>query len=109
MKEKLFKEYPAVKCQKGSGAVFGYQLPHGKWVYHNLTSIQSSRLRDLIQLGLLAAKQTKRSSPKLAISCDIAEKSIAVAGDVLEACEEYYLNMTTIYGRFTMIAAINYG
>ena len=63
----------------------------------------------LIQLGLLAAKQTKRSSPKLAISCDIAEKSIAVAGDVLEACEEYYLNMTTIYGRFTMIAAINYG
>ena len=48
LKENLFKENPAVKFQKGSGAVFGHQLLHGKWVYHNLTSIQSSRLRDLI-------------------------------------------------------------
>ena len=37
-----------MKYSKGSGSVFGHQLPNGEWVYHNLTSIQSSRLRDAI-------------------------------------------------------------
>ena len=48
LKERLFKENPAMKYSKGSGSVFGHQLPNGEWVYHNLTSIQSSRLRDAI-------------------------------------------------------------
>ena len=37
-----------MKFSKGSGSVFGHHLPNGEWRYHNLTSIQSSRLRDLI-------------------------------------------------------------
>ena len=37
-----------MKYSKGSGSVFGHHLPNGEWRYHNLTSIQSSRLRDLI-------------------------------------------------------------
>ena len=41
----------------------------------------------------------KLSSPRLDLKCDVSLKQIAVAGDILEICEEYYLNMLTIYGR----------
>ena len=52
------------------------------------------------------AKQAAKSSPRLDLKCDIQMKEIAVAGDILEVCSEYYLDMITIYGRFTMIAAL---
>ena len=34
-------------------------------------------------------------------------KEIAVAGDILELCEECYLNMLTIYGQFTVVNHLN--
>ena len=46
-----------------------------------------------------------KSLPRLDLKCEIAMKEIAVAGDILEVCSEYYLNMITIYGRFTMISS----
>jgi len=49
----------------------------------------------------------KLSSPRLDLKCDVSLKQIAVAGDILEICEEYYLNMLTIYGRFTVISHLH--
>ena len=37
----------------------------------------------------------------------VSTKEIAVAGDILEICEEYYLNMLTIYGILTVINHLN--
>ena len=33
-------------------------------------------------------------------------KEIAVAGDILEVCQEYHLDMITIYGRFAMMSSL---
>ena len=49
LKDYLFKENGDAKYSKGSGAVFGHQLPNGKWLYHNLSSTQSSKLRELLR------------------------------------------------------------
>ena len=49
LKEHLFKENTNAKYSKGEGAVFGHQLPNGKWLYHNLSSTQCSRLRDKLR------------------------------------------------------------
>ena len=53
-----------------------------------------------------AAKQVAKSSPRLDLKCEISMKEIAVAGDVLEVCQECCLNMITIYGRFTMMSSL---
>ena len=44
----LFKEHSGAKYEGYAGTVYGHQIPNGKWSYHSLPSIQSSRLHDLI-------------------------------------------------------------
>merc|ERR1711991_1179118 len=47
------------------------------------------------------AKQISNTAPTIRLSCEVQQKEIAVCGDILEVCDEYYLNMITVYGRFT--------
>ena len=49
LKEHLFKEDANEKHSTGNGAVFGRQLPNGRWLHHSLSSTQRSRLRDKLQ------------------------------------------------------------
>ena len=53
------------------------------------------------------AKQISNTAPRLHLNCQISQKEIAVCGDVLEICDVYYLNMITMYGRFTMISMLD--
>ena len=53
------------------------------------------------------AKQISNTAPRLHLNCQISQKEIAVCGDVLEICDVYYLNMITMYGRFTMISMLS--
>ena len=54
-----------------------------------------------------SAKQISNTPPRLRLNCQISQKELAVCGDVLEICDVYYLNMITMYGRFTMISMLS--
>ena len=54
-----------------------------------------------------SAKQISNTAPRLRLNCQISQKELAVCGDVLEICDIYYLNMITMYGRFTMVSMLS--